>query len=411
MAVTAENLELVKLLLKKGAHLNKKDDYGSTPLLDAVNIGSVEIVKLLIKHGANVHAIQEDKKTCLHLASQNDDEELVTLLLEQGLSVDEEDKNGWTPLHDAAYYGCEESTKVLISKGANVNATDAKKQTPLHVAAEEGEEDAVRCLLDHHADAGAVDYEGYTPLDLAAKEEYEDTFEVLITHSSSTKHDENHRKLVKKLMEAERVKDDIVAEKLNEMSPFGVINMMKPRSCGGEGYYNFIKQFVKVKSLKESTRTVMDQFVLGHRRVNCEIIDADEQGIPPDEHGFNAATSSLLDVIVETGNQDLARHPAIKAIVDHKWKKFVRWRFLLSFGMYMVRMLLFSFALIIAARPDLDNPGCYRNGWDILRGILEGLSLILFLFKAYDEISEFLQYRMSYLRDFYNYFQISAIGT
>jgi hypothetical protein len=77
--------------------------------------------------------------------------------------------------------------------------------------------------------------------------------------------------------------------------------------------------------------------------------------------------------------------------------------------MYMVRMLLFSFALIIAARPDLDNPGCYRNGWDILRGILEGLSLILFLFKAYDEISEFLQYRMSYLRDFYNYFQISAI--
>ena len=47
----------------------------------------------------------------------------------------------------------------------------------------------------------------------------------------------------------------------------------------------------------------MDQFVLGHRRVNCEIIDADEQGIPPDEHGFNAATSSLLDVIVETGNQ------------------------------------------------------------------------------------------------------------
>ena len=108
-----------------------------------------------------------------------------------------------------------------ITAGANVNATDAKKQTPLHVAAEEGEEDAVRCLLDHHADAGAVDYEGYTPLDLAAKEEYEDTFEVLITHSSSTKHDENHRKLVKKLMEAERVKDDIVAEKLNEMSPFG----------------------------------------------------------------------------------------------------------------------------------------------------------------------------------------------
>ena len=37
--------------------------------------------------------------------------------------------------------------------------------------------------------------------------------------------------------------------------------------------------------------------------------------------------------------------------------------------------LLFSFALTTATQPDLDHPGCYRNGWDILRGIylLEGL--------------------------------------
>ena len=63
----------------------------------------------------------------------------------------------------------------------------------------------------------------------------------------------------------------------------------------------------------------------------------------------------------------------------------------LSFVIYATRMLLFTFALVIAARPDLDNPGCYRNGWDIVRGIFEGLSLILFLVKAYDEIGEFVQ--------------------
>ena len=108
--------------------------------------------------------------------------------------------------------------------GANVHATDLKKQTPLHVAAEEGEEEVVELLLDNKADAGLVDYEGHTALDLAAKEEWESVFEILITHSSSTKHDENHKKVLKKLMEAERKKDDIVASKLKEMSPFGYVH-------------------------------------------------------------------------------------------------------------------------------------------------------------------------------------------
>ena len=113
---------------------------------------------------------------------------------------------------------------IISLLGANVHATDLKKQTPLHVAAEEGEEEAVEFLLDHKADAGLVDYEGHTALDLAAKEEWERVFDILITHSSSTKQDENHKKVLKKLMEAERKKDDIVASKLKEMSPFGYVH-------------------------------------------------------------------------------------------------------------------------------------------------------------------------------------------
>jgi ankyrin repeat protein len=381
MAVAEENLEVIQLLLEKGAHVNKEDSYGSTPLSDALYISSYEITHLLIMYGADLPVDQKDKMAYMHLALRNGGEELIILLLKQGLSVDNEDKNGWTLLHYAGYYGCEKSAKVLISKGANINATDAYKQTPLHIAAKLGEENIVRCLLNHHADTGVVDYEGNRPLDLAAEEEFSDTFQIFVEHFSPTKHDKMHRKLVKKLMEAKRVKDEIVAEKLNEMSPFEVINMMKPKSCGGD--YNFIKDFVRVKTLKKSTRAVMDHFVLGQRRVNCEIIDADDQGIPPDNGKFNAATPSLLDVIVETGNQELASHPAIRAIVDYKWKKFVRWIFLLSCAMYIVRMLLFTAALFIAARPDLDNPGCYRNGWDTLRIVLEALSLIWFLFKAF----------------------------
>ena len=59
---------------------------------------------------------------------------------------------------------------------------------------------------------------------------------------------------------------------------------------------------------------------------------------------------------------------------------------------YAVRMLFFGLALLIAARPDLDNPGCYRDGWDYFRGICEAISLMFFLFNLVSEILEMIRY-------------------
>ena len=49
----------------------------------------------------------------------------------------------------------------------------------------------------------------------------------------------------------------------------------------------------------------MDHFVLGKRRgrVNCEIIEADKKGIPPDQDDFDESSQSLLDVIVEQNDK------------------------------------------------------------------------------------------------------------
>ena len=55
-------------------------------------------------------------------------------------------------------------------------------------------------------------------------------------------------------------------------------------------------------------------------------------------------------------------------------------------------MLFFGLALLIAARPDLDNPGCYRDGWDYFRGVCEGISLLFFLFKIVDELQEMFRW-------------------
>ena len=49
-------------------------------------------------------------------------------------------------------------------------------------------------------------------------------------------------------------------------------------------------------------------------------------------------------------------------------------------------MMFFGLALLIAARPDLDNPGCHRDGWYFVRGICEGISLLFFFYMLFEEI-------------------------
>ena len=69
---------------------------------------------------------------------------------------------------------------------------------------------------------------------------------------------------------------------------------------------------------------------------------------------------------------------------------------------YAVRMLFFGLSLLIAARPDLDNPGCYRDGWDYFRGVCEGISIILFLVKLGDLIYGMFRYVTAFLYFFHH---------
>ena len=115
-------LELMAIqLLKRGANLETKDDYGYTPFLKAVkNDAPGCIVDLLLERGADVHAVAEDRKTALHFAAQKSEEQIIRQMIKSGLSVEAEDKDGWTPLHEAARYG----SKVATAKnGQSYTAT------------------------------------------------------------------------------------------------------------------------------------------------------------------------------------------------------------------------------------------------------------------------------------------------
>ncbi|MEN6627875.1 MAG: ankyrin repeat domain-containing protein [Candidatus Sumerlaeia bacterium] len=70
-AIRRERLDNAKILLDRGAQLDLADKYGYTPLLAAsaaVNIPS-EIVKLLIDRGANPSAVTNERKSAIQLAA------------------------------------------------------------------------------------------------------------------------------------------------------------------------------------------------------------------------------------------------------------------------------------------------------------------------------------------------------
>jgi Ankyrin repeats (3 copies) len=53
-AVCRTKVEIVRLLIEYGAHVNARNDAGMTPLIVATSSGSYEIVKLLLRAGADV---------------------------------------------------------------------------------------------------------------------------------------------------------------------------------------------------------------------------------------------------------------------------------------------------------------------------------------------------------------------
>jgi len=218
MATENFHFDLAKLLIERGANVNQWDWWGRTPLYEAVDLDTLpyggrpdhisldkttplELIKLLLEKGANPNArlklfppyraLGADRggdgmlttgATPLLRAAKAGDVAAVKLLLAHGADVTLPNRYGDTPLMAAAGLG---STKVdtrgkyktqeeavqtidlLVAAGADVNAKDRQGDTALHGAAAWGWDDVVRCLALHHADLLAKDAHGMTPADSA----------------------------------------------------------------------------------------------------------------------------------------------------------------------------------------------------------------------------------------------------
>lgn len=177
MAALGGRVDIMRVLLDRGAHIDARSATGWTPLMNGTN--SAASVRVLLARGANVN--DRDKQgisVLMHAMSwtQNCDRyAVVQQLLKAGADVKAKDYSGENALtaalraepYPAPWYihADQVIVKELINRGADVNASVSNGFTPLIVAADSSDITILKALLAHHANVNAkASFDGVTAL-------------------------------------------------------------------------------------------------------------------------------------------------------------------------------------------------------------------------------------------------------
>jgi ankyrin repeat protein len=150
MAVSANQLESVKLLLAAGVSVEDKNGGVFSPLTTAIREDRRQIVSYLLHDaGANVNAPGEHLPIVKALRRYHgEDTEIMEMLLEQGADPNKVYR-GWNGFMQAVENGDLEVLKMLSRKaGVDLEAKDELGRTAVGMAASRGWEEAVQVLKD-----------------------------------------------------------------------------------------------------------------------------------------------------------------------------------------------------------------------------------------------------------------------
>ncbi|CAB0042895.1 unnamed protein product [Trichogramma brassicae] len=163
--------------------VDAQDNEGQTPLHKAIFNGNINLVEILMRRGANPNLADDNGYTPLHILClrEYDAVDLAKRFFEIGkefnkpVKVDAQDNEGWTPLHEAIFNGNINLVEILLRRGASPNLADNDKLTPLHAICERKNSDdglakrffEINDELNQLVEVDAKNEEGSTPLHLA----------------------------------------------------------------------------------------------------------------------------------------------------------------------------------------------------------------------------------------------------
>ncbi|KAJ3666966.1 hypothetical protein Zmor_002382 [Zophobas morio] len=195
-----QNLDVVKLLLAKGAKLNLPDAKGKLPIHYACKNLEAEIVQMLLSSGSEVDVPDAKGRFPIHIACKNKrvnivgillakdakvnipdakgklpihyackswDHNLVRLLLENDAKINVQSAKGKLPILKACEYCHPPTIKLLLEKGSEVNTQDSRGRLPIHIACRGDWPTVTQLLLEYHSEINIPDGDGYLPIHFA----------------------------------------------------------------------------------------------------------------------------------------------------------------------------------------------------------------------------------------------------
>ena len=159
-------LKLLDLLLKAGADINIKQQFGISDLMFATELGDVELFKLLAKYNPNIETMTDKGKNLFTNAMDYGNYELAFYLLKEypyfRKNINYCSRDFQNPSNVNSLYGRFlvnrdiEKIKEMIEMGVDINSKSIMKGiTALIIAIETEDEDFIKFVLDRGANANA----------------------------------------------------------------------------------------------------------------------------------------------------------------------------------------------------------------------------------------------------------------
>jgi ankyrin repeat protein len=173
---------MIRLIVSKGADLEKRNTNGETPLFIAVKINSPTTVISLLDAGASLETRDMGGNTALHIAARPPGApQAAETLINSGINIDAYNLYGKTPLHDAVNQQTGVIESLLLRHHADTEVRDNEGNTPLMDSVIWGHYKSARSLIENGSDVATRNNHGDTPLLFAVTDERSDIVAMLLS--------------------------------------------------------------------------------------------------------------------------------------------------------------------------------------------------------------------------------------